>query len=208
MSTGDLMAPIAAERRGFSSILQGLPPEDWDAPSLCTGWRVREVVAHMAMPLRFSTPRFVGEMLRSRGNFDQMADRVARYDAQASISTLLHRWRTNEETRWKPPGGGLEGALTHDIVHGLDITIPLGIRHPVSEADLLTVLAHATSPLSRKHFRLDLTGIRLEADDLDWAFGEGEPLRGAAHHLLMVLMDRRLPTGVLTGHATARFTTA
>lgn len=208
MSTGDLMAPIAAERRAFSSILQGLPPEDWDAPSLCTGWRVREVVAHMAMPLRFSTPRFVGEMLRSRGNFDQMADRVARHDAQASISTLLHRWRTNEETRWKPPGGGLEGALTHDIVHGLDITIPLGIRHPVSEADLFTVLAHATSPLSRKHFRLDLTGIRLEADDLDWAFGEGEPLRGAAHHLLMVLMDRRLPTGVLPGHATARFTTA
>ena len=208
MSTAnELMANIAAERRQFSHVLEELPQQDWNAPSLCKGWRVREVVAHMTMPLRLSTPRFIGEMLRSRGNFTHMANRVARHDAQEPINALLHHWRTNEDTRWKPPGGGLQGALTHDIVHGLDITIPLGIKHPVSEANLLTVLDHATSPLSQKHFRLDLTGIRLEADDLDWAFGDGEPLRGAAHHLLMVLMDRRLPSGLLTGEATPQFTT-
>lgn len=208
MSAGnDLMADIAAGRRAFTSVLEALLEQDWNAPSLCTGWRVREVVAHMAMPLRFSTPRFMGEMLRSRGNFAHMADRVARHDAEEPVSTLLRRWRTNEDTRWKPPGGGLQGALTHDVVHGLDITIPLGLKHPVSDASLLTVLDHATSPLSRKHFRLDLTGVRLEATDLDWAFGDGELLRGAAHHLLMVLMDRRLPTGVLTGEAIGRFTT-
>lgn len=204
----DLMTDITAERGAFSNILENLTPQDWDTPSLCSGWRVREVVAHMAMPLCFSTPRFMGEMLRSRGNFPRMADRVARHDAQEPISTLLHWWRTNEHTRWTPPGGGLHGALTHDIVHGLDITIPLGIKHPASDTTLLTVLEHATSPLSRKHFRLDLTGIRLEANDLDWAFGDGEPLHGAAHHLLMVLMDRRLPTGALTGQRAAQFTTA
>ena len=204
----DLMADIAAERRAFTGILEALPQQGWNAPSLCTGWRVREVVAHMAMPLRFSTPRFIGEMLRSRGNFARMADRVARHDAQEPVSALLHRWRSNEDTRWKPPGGGLLGALTHDVVHGLDITIPLGLKHPVSDASLLAVLDHATSPLSRKHFQLDLAGIRLEATDLDWAWGEGESLRGAAHHLLMVLMDRRLPTGVLAGGAADRFTAA
>lgn len=204
----DLMATITAERRAFSTILNNLPHQGWETASLCTGWRVREVVAHMTMPLRFSTPRFIGEMLRSRGNFARMADRVARRDAQESISTLLHRWRTHEDTRWTPPGGGLPGALTHDIVHGLDITIPLGIKHPVNDAALLTVLEHATGPLSRKHFRLDLTGLRLEANDLDWSFGDGDPLRGAAHDLLMVLMDRRLPSGNLTGPAAARYTTA
>ena len=104
-------------------------------------------------------------------------------------------------------GGGREGALTHDVVHGLDITIPLGIEHPVSEQTLRVVLDHATTPLSLKHLSLDVTGIRLEADDLDWAFGDGAPLRGRARHLLMVLMDRRLPAEVLSGPATARFTT-
>lgn len=207
MSPGnDLMAAITAERRQFSHILKELPHQDWDTASLCTGWRVREVVAHMTMPLRLSTPRFAVEMLRSRGNFTRMADRVARRDAQEPVNTLLDRWQANENTRWKPPGGGLQGALTHDIVHGLDITIPLGIAHPVRDANLLTVLDHATSPLSQKHFRLDLTGVRFEATDLDWTFGDGEPLHGAAHHLLMVLMNRKMPPGALTGLAAARFT--
>ena len=207
MTNDDLMATVHAERRAFGDVLEALPEPDWEAPSLCRGWRVREVVAHMTMPLSFSAPRFVGELLRSRGNFARMADRVARRDAQAPIGALLDGWRANEDSRWKPPGGGLPGALTHDVVHGLDITVPLGIEHPVSEQALRVVLDQATSPLSLKHFGLDLTGTRLEADDLDWAFGDGEPLRGAARHLLMVLMDRRLPAGVLSGAATERFTT-
>jgi uncharacterized protein (TIGR03083 family) len=206
MTTTDLMPTISAERRAFGDVLDGLSESDWNAPSLCSGWRVREVVAHMTMPFRYTAPRFLGEMVRSRGNFARMADRVARRDAQAPIGTLLDGWRTNEDHPWKPPGGGRMGALTHDVVHGLDITIPLGIEHPVSEQALRVVLDHATTPLSLKHSGLDLTGIRLEADDLDWGFGDGEPLRGRARYLLLVLMDRRLPAGSLTGPAAARFT--
>jgi uncharacterized protein (TIGR03083 family) len=207
MATDDLMPIIAAHRRAFGDVLEGMPGPEWDAPTLCSGWRVREVVAHMTMPFRLSAPLFLGEMVRSRGNFARMADRVARRDAQAPIGALLDGWRTNENTRWKPPGGGLPAALTHDVVHGLDITIPLGIEHQVSEPALRVVLDHATTPRSLKHFGLDLTGIRLEADDLDWTYGDGEPLRGGARHLLMVLMDRRLPAGLLSGAASPQFTT-
>jgi uncharacterized protein (TIGR03083 family) len=207
MTTADLMPTVTAQRRAFGDVLEGLPESDWNAPSLCSGWRVREVVAHMTMPFRYPAPRFLGEMVRSRGNFARMADRVARRDARAPIGTLLDGWRTNENHPWKPPGGGLKGALTHDVVHGLDITIPLGIEHPVSEQALRVVLDHATTPLSLKHSGLDVTGIRFEADDLDWAFGDGKPLRGRARYLLMVLMDRRLPAELLSGPATTRFTT-
>jgi uncharacterized protein (TIGR03083 family) len=206
MATDDLLPLITAERRAFGDVLEGLSESDWETPSLCTGWRVREVLAHMTMPFRYSTPRFLAELARSRGNFARMADRVARRDAQAPVAGLLDGWRSNENNPWKPPGGGWEGALTHDVAHGLDITVPLGIEHAVSEEALRVVLDNATSPLSLKHFGLDLTGTRLEADDLDWAFGDGEPLRGAARHLLMVLVDRRLPAGALSGAATGRFT--
>lgn len=207
MATDDLMPLIVAERRAFAGVLAGLAEPDWEAPSLCAGWRVREVVAHMTMPFRYSPPRFLAELARSRGNFTAMSDRVARRDARAPITTLLDGWRSNVDDPWKPPGGGLPGALTHDVVHGLDITIPLGIEHPVSEQALRVVLDHATTPVSLKHFGRDVTGIRLEADDLDWAFGDGEPLRGRARYLLMVLMDRRLPAELLSGSDTARFTT-
>ena len=205
-TNSDLMPIVAAERRAFAGVLEGLSEADWNAFSLCSGWRVREVVAHMTMPFRYPAPRFLAEMARSRGNFARMADRVARRDAQAPVGALLDGWRTNEDHPWKPPGGGRKGALTHDVVHGLDITIPLGIEHPVSEQALRVVLDQATTPLSSKHSALDLTGIRLEADDLDWSSGDGEPLRGRARHLLMVLMDRRLPAGLLTGAAAVRFT--
>jgi hypothetical protein len=134
-----------------------------------------------------------------------MADRVARRDARASTGTLLAQWRTNEESPWQPPGGGLAGALTHDVVHGLDITIPLGLDHPVTDAALRVVLAAASAPRSLKHFGVDLAGVALQADDLDWSFGDGEPLRGPARHLLMVLCGRSLPDGVLSGPAAARF---
>jgi uncharacterized protein (TIGR03083 family) len=207
MTSTDLMPTITAERRAFGDVLEGLSDAQWDAASLCSGWRVREVLAHMTMPFRYSAPRFLAEMARSRGNFARMADRTARRDAQAPIAALLDGWRSNENHPWKPPGGGPQGALTHDVVHGLDITIPLGIEHPVSEPALRVVLDNATTPLNRKHFGHDLTGIRLTADDLDWTFGDGEPLRGAARHLLMVLMDRRLPADLLIGAASARFTT-
>lgn len=202
----DLMPIVTAERRAFSNVLESLSEQDWNTPSLCAGWRVREVLAHMTMPLRLSAPRFMVEMVRSGGSFARMADRVARRDAQVPTRNLIERWHNCEHTPWKPPGGGLRGALTHDIVHGLDITIPLGLEHPVTEAALRIVLDHATSPLSQKHFKLDLTDTRLEANDLDWAFGAGEPLRSTAHQLLMVLMDRRLPAGVLSGTAANRFT--
>ena len=205
MATDGLLPIVTAHRRAFGDVLDGLPAQHWDAATLCSGWRVREVVAHMTMPFRLSSPRFVGEMVRSRGNFARMADRIARRDAQQPIGTLLEGWRTNESNPWRPPRGGLEGALTHDVVHGLDITVPLGLEHPVDEPALRVVLESATSPLSLTHFGVDLTGIRLEADDLDWAYGDGEPLRGAARHLLLVLTDRRLPAGLVCGAASARF---
>ncbi len=34
------------ERLEFADFLAGLSPEQWDSPTLCAGWRVRDVVAH------------------------------------------------------------------------------------------------------------------------------------------------------------------
>jgi uncharacterized protein (TIGR03083 family) len=205
MATTDLMPLIVTHRRAFAGVLEGLVEADWNAPSLCSGWRVRDVVAHMTMPFRYSTPRFLGELIRSRGKFPAMADRVARRDARAPIVTLLQDWRSNVDHPWKPPGGGHRGALTHDVVHGLDITIALTIEHPVSDPALRVVLQNATTPLSLRRSGVDLTEIQLVADDLEWCFGEGEPLRGRARDLLMVLMNHQLPAGLLSGGAVERF---
>jgi len=203
----DIRAAVTGERTDLADILAGLPADDWDKPSLCKGWRVREVVAHITMPFRYSTPQFLLGMVKARGKFDRFADLAARRDAAAlSAAELTASLRDNVDHGWKPPGGGYEGALSHDVIHGLDITVALGIDRTVP-ADRLRHILGDLKPRQLKYFGVDLTGIELRATDLDWTFGAGEPLTGAAQDLLLILSGRSLPPGHLTGPAAARFTT-
>ena len=198
---------IAAQRAELAEVLAGLPAPGWDDPTLCAGWRVREVVAHITMPFRFSGRRFAFELAKSRGRFNVMAVRVARRDAAAmSPADLAGALRSNIGHPWKPPGGGFTGALSHDLIHGLDITVPLGLDRPVPEERLRLVLPGSLTDRSVKFFGTDLDGIELRASDMDWTLGSGTPLEGTAADLLLVLCGRTLPPGRLTGEAGTRFT--
>src|SRR5580700_9738202 len=132
---------IAAQRGELAAVLDGLQTSVWDEPTLCTGWRVREVVAHITMPFRYNGRRFVLELAKSRGRFNEMADRLARRDAaRMAPAELAEAVRSNIGHPWRPPGGGFEGALAHDVIHGLDITVPLGLAFAVPEERLRRVM--------------------------------------------------------------------
>ena len=202
---GTVRAAVAAERRDLADVLAGLTPEQWEAPTLCAGWRVREVVAHITMPYRMTTAGFLWEMARSGGRFDRMADRVARREGSGMTpGQLLAAVRDNVDHPWSPPGGGAHGALSHDVIHGLDVTVGLGLdRRPPPERVALVLAGMRARNLS--YFGTDLSGVRLHATDVDWSFGEGAPVRGPAQDLLLAVCGRRLPEGRLTGDAAARF---
>jgi uncharacterized protein (TIGR03083 family) len=199
MTEAEIREAIAGERRDLAEVLTGLSARSWDTQSLCAGWRVREVVAHVTMPFRYSTPRFVAELVKSGGKFSRMTDRCARRDAQAHSGGLVSALKDNATHPWKPPGGGFEGALTHDVIHGLDVTVPLGIGRHVPEERLRIALRGITKPKPLKYFGVDLTGIELCADDIDWAFGSGTLVTGAAQDLALLLCGRTLPPGLLRG---------
>lgn len=206
MSENEVRAETARQRAETAQFLAGLDEADWDAPTLCAGWRVREVAAHLSMPYRTSLPRFVLGMIAARGNFDRLADRVARADAaRLSSAELVAAIADNTEHPWKPPGGGFAGALSHDVIHGLDITVAFGHADPVP-LDRMRMVLDALNPRSVQYFGVDLTGIALRADDLDFRFGDGEVLSGRAQDLLLVLCGRKLPPGRLHGDRAARFT--
>jgi uncharacterized protein (TIGR03083 family) len=198
---------IAAQRGELADALGGLAAGGWDEPTLCAGWRVREVVAHVTMPFRYSGLRFVLELARSRGQFNAMADRLARRDAaRMAPADLAAAVGSNIRHPWQPPGGGYAGALAHDVIHGLDITVPLGLDRPVPEDRLRLVLPKSTAERSVRFFGVDLAGIELRAVDLDWSLGSGASLTGTAQDLLLVLCGRKLPAGRLDGAPAARFT--
>lgn len=205
MSDDAARAAVVAERREQADLLAGLTPQQWDAPSLCAGWRVREVIAHTTMQYRMSTPRFLLQLAKARGSFGRMADRQARADAAAlSTQELVTSLRINAEHPWTPPGGGPVGALSHDVIHGLDVTVALGMDRTVPER--VALVLGSMQPRNVAYFGTDLSGVSLHATDLDWSFGDGEPVHGTGADLLLVVCGRKLPADRLKGEPAGRFT--
>ncbi|WEV78357.1 maleylpyruvate isomerase family mycothiol-dependent enzyme [Janibacter cremeus] len=179
-----------AERARLVAELEGLEPHQWSHPSLCAGWRVREVLAHMTMPMRTRLPDFLTGMVRARLSFDRYAD----HDAHATTARmrdahLLGMLRDNIRHPWRPPGGGETGALSHDVIHGLDITEPLGLPRP--PVDRVALVLAGASPRALRHFGVDLDGTRLVATDADVAIGHGTEIRLPATEILLVLSGRQ-----------------
>lgn len=203
----DISTAIAAERTELAAMLADLSPAQWDAPSLCAGWRVREVAAHMSMGFRYRLPHLALELLKARGDINRMADRRARQDAAIlSTAQLISAIRDNAHHPWKPPVGGSAAGLGHDVIHGLDITVALGIDRRVPD-DRVRILLDAISSRTARFFGADLNGVQLRADDLDWSFGTGTPLIGSAQDLLLVAYGRKLPPGHLRGQSSDRYVT-
>lgn len=197
---------IRAERRALADLLTGLSLQEWDSPTLCVGWRVREVVAHITMAYRYSLPRVLAGVVRARGNFNRMADRAARRDAAALTPEQLRTCvAENIEHPWKPPGGGRLGALSHDTIHGLDITEGLGTGRSVPVERIAMVLG-GIRPDQLRYFGVDLDGVRLVASDLDWGLGTGSEVTGRAQDLLLVICGRGAAPGRLDGQEAGRFT--
>ena len=122
----------------------------------------------------------------------------------SDVTDLVAALRDNAENPWSPPGGGLAGALSHDVVHGLDITWPLGMDHQVSSRAMVTVLDLTVSPGDRTLFGFPLDGLELRASDLDWSFGRGAVVAGRGRDLLPLLAGRPIPDEAFSGTGAQR----
>ena len=199
MASAHLTSETHAERERLATTFGGLSQEQWDAPSLCEGWRVREVVAHMTMPFR-TTPRGVmAGMIRSGFSFNRYADRDARATAQQkSQRDLVDLLRRNIDNPWQPPGGGAAGALSHDVIHGLDATEALGL--PAPPADRIALVLASTRPRQLRYFGVDLEGRRLAATDADVAVGDGANVVEMTAKDILLVVTGRVPLSKVSGH--------
>src|SRR5215472_10010065 len=143
-----MMDLITAERRTLADVLSGLSTAQWHAPSLCAGWTVAHVAAHLTMPFRISADEFAAGLQQARGQFTEFSDAVAERDSRLPQADLVAALRDNAENPWSPPGGGLAGALSHDVIHGLDVTWPLARPQEIPAHAMTIVLSSITSPLA------------------------------------------------------------
>jgi uncharacterized protein (TIGR03083 family) len=212
-----MMDLIAAHRRSLAAALSTLTAEQWRGASLCAGWTPAHVLAHLTMPFRISEPEFMAGLQRSGGDFTKFSDEIAARDSMIPPADLVDVLRANSDNPWAPPGGGLAGALSHDVIHGLDITWPLSLPQEIPAAAMTRVLDSITTALSPDAaeigaaetghttlFGFPLSGIRVRATDLDWSAGDGEELAGLSRDLLPLLAGRLVPRELFHGPGVAR----
>ena len=181
----DLQSWVAPTYDGLADLLAAAPAETWDAPSLCEKWQVRHVVAHVTMPVRLTPERFGAEMAAAGGDFAVLSDTVAARDASLPLADQLDALRSALLHAWQPPGGGAAGALSHAVIHSLDVTVALD-RPAVAPTEAVIAVLDQLTAANGAWFGVDLTDVRLEAADTDWSWGSGErragrqrPSRGA-----------------------------
>lgn len=107
----DLHSLVGPTYDGLADLLAGASEATWDAPSLCEGWRVRHVVAHVTMPTRLTPEQFGAEMAAAGGDFTVLSNAIAARDASLPISEHLWALGSRALHDWQTPVGGAAGAL-------------------------------------------------------------------------------------------------
>lgn len=203
-----MIETLAAERRALVARLRGLPDADWQRPSLCAGWSVHHVVAHLTTPFLAGVPRVVATTVRTRGISAAM-DAVARdLAAQHAPERLLDVLEAHAASPSRPPGLPLAAPLTDAVCHSADVRWALG-DGPADWGDparLVPVLRFLTSRRAALGFvpRGRLRGVALLAEDVGLQSGSGAPVHGPALVVAMAVLGRPEALPLLTGEGVAR----
>lgn len=188
----DVQPLVAAQYRRLADELASSSVADWDAASLCEGWRVREVIAHVTMPARYDRDAFMAELAARDFDFTRLSNELAARDGAAAPEQLVADLRDDTLHHWVPPEGSSHDALNHAVIHSLDVTVPLGRPRPPDDV-MRVVLDDLTLRGVHEHFGTRIAGRRLEATDLEWSVGDGTSIRAASADLAVALCGRRVP---------------
>lgn len=199
MTKPDLMVLAEEERADLLALLQGLTPSQWEAQSLCTDWRVRDVATHVVSYDELSKASTVATFLLG-GLRVSKVNKVAlnRYQNLATdqIIDLVAR-----NQRPKGLASGFKGgiALTDGTIHHQDIRRALGMPRVIPKHRLVPVLDFSLGAPTLPS-RGNSKGLRLAATDINWSSGEGPEVSGPGEALLMAVAGRPDPLEQLTGN--------
>ena len=191
------------ERADLAAFLATLTPQQWQAPTLCTRWRVRDVVAHVLSYDNLGARGLLGVAARARFRPGRINDTaLARYD-QHTPEQLLALLAGNLQPRGQPAALGGRAGLVETLIHHQDIRRALRLPRAIP-AERLRPALH-TALIAPDIARLwPLRGVRLVATDLRFSFGIGPPAKGTAEAILMTIAGRPAAITELSGPGQAR----
>jgi uncharacterized protein (TIGR03083 family) len=198
----DLWATIAAERGALAGDLADLTPAQWDTPSLCAGWTVRDIVAHLSATASLNPATFFFNMAKAGFNFDRFANGQIAKHRGADPGATLAEFQGLQNSTSAPPGPKTSW-LGEVVVHGADVRRPLGIPHtypPEAVREVIDFYKGSNMLIGSKN---RIAGLALAATDQDWRHGEGEPVEGPLLSLLLAATGRGAACDDLAGSGVA-----
>ncbi|MFE0855107.1 MULTISPECIES: maleylpyruvate isomerase family mycothiol-dependent enzyme [Streptomyces] len=195
----DVWSIVHTERAALIHDLEGLDDKQWEQPSLCEGWTVHDVVAHLSDSARTTRLGFVVGLARARFGFHrQNADGVARERGDSPRETLARLRRAASRT--STPPAPLDSRIVEQVVHGEDIRRPLGLtRLYPRDAVVRAIRLQARTPASFGGAKELVAPLRLTATDAEVSIGDGLEVTGPALSLLLAITGRRVALNDLDG---------
>jgi uncharacterized protein (TIGR03083 family) len=209
MNSDQVWQVIDTQRADLCDLLAGLDDDQWRQPSLCVGWTVRDVAAHLTLQ-QLGPAAALGQLVRWQGSLDRTIAHIARLRAAAlTTEQTIAEIRATIGSRRRNFGVTHLETLCDILVHSQDIAIPLG-RHLDPPADAAAVAASRVLsmrwppplPSVKK-----MAGFRLTATDTSWSTGDGPTVRGPMAALLLACCGRLAALPQLTGDGAAELTT-
>ena len=194
----DIWATVHAERRALAADLDGLSDEQWSTPSLCDEWTVRDVLAHMTATAKFSPLSFVGKFVGSGFSLKKLQAKDVAKERASSPGETLARFKAIVDSSSAPPGPK-DTWLGEAIIHSEDIRRPLGIKHqyPTDAAVRVADFYKGSNLVIGAKNRI--SGVKLQATDVDWTHGEGPEASGPIVALVLAMTGRKAALDDLTG---------
>jgi uncharacterized protein (TIGR03083 family) len=189
---------VRAERQDLWHTLAGLDAEQWEAPSLCKGWSVSDVAAHVIGNDELAGLALAARFVRG-GFLPDRINQIGVENARArSTPDLLTSLGAHLEPRGPAAALGGRLGLVDALVHHQDIRRPLGLSRDIPRERLLPALGVALySPILLGVRRV--RGLRLIAHDIGWTWGNGQEVSGTGEALLMAIAGRASVVVELSG---------
>ncbi|HEY6295261.1 MAG TPA: maleylpyruvate isomerase family mycothiol-dependent enzyme [Streptosporangiaceae bacterium] len=198
----DIWPVIHAERKSLAGDLTSLTDEQWTTASLCDGWTVRDVLAHMTSAANLTPPAFFATLIGSGFSFEKVqAKGIAAHRGDSPAATLTGFEKA--ETSVKHPPGPSNTWLGEVIVHSQDIRRPLGIEHQYPAGAVVQVADFYKGSNALIGTKNRIASLTLRATDTDWSYGTGPEVSGPILSLVMAMTGRKAAIDDLEGDGVA-----
>jgi len=198
MDADEVWRTIDQQRAELADLMETFTDAEWQLPSLCEGWRVRDVAAHLTLAQMGVLPALVA-FARARGSFNAMIHDSGVRQAELPVEDYPVLLRAMIGSRKKAPFVSDLEPLIDQLVHGQDMVMPLGRRREMPPEAAAVAAQRAWSMGWPFNARKRLHGFHLSATDQAWSVGDGPKVEGPARALLMLVTGRDVVLPELTG---------